>query len=258
MDAGLWTVPAACGGAGDAGIAPPGVPAAAGGARSQSGIEAARPPSGSGGSGGGSAAASHSSVPASGVPHSTQSVRVASFQAPQPWHSVTDGPPGVANRGIPSPCRVYSLRGVSLRSGGSGVDDAGAEPSFIEWLREEMRRREWRQADFARAAGIDVSMVSRWLRGRRPDPASLERVATALGMDLDALLTLAGHRPRMPRDDDPRVAALVAKIRQVQWTPERFLILDALLDDLRHRSSRVPIEQVPLPGMEDAGDGVIG
>jgi transcriptional regulator with XRE-family HTH domain len=118
-------------------------------------------------------------------------------------------------------------------------------------LREEMRRREWRQADFARAADVDVSMVSRWLRGRRPDPASLERVATALGVDLDALLTLAGHRPPTVRDDDPRVAALVAKIRQVQWTPERFLIVDALLDDLRHRSSRIPIEQVPLPGLGD-------
>jgi len=119
---------------------------------------------------------------------------------------------------------------------------------------EEMRRREWRQADFARAAGVDVSMVSRWLQGRRPDPASLERVASALGVDFDALLTLAGHRPRLSRDDDPRVAALVAKVRQVTWTPERFLIVDALLDDLRQRSSRVPIEQVALPGM-DEGDG---
>jgi transcriptional regulator with XRE-family HTH domain len=126
----------------------------------------------------------------------------------------------------------------------------GADPSYMEWIREEMRRREWRQADFARAAGIDVSMVSRWLHGRRPDPASLERVAAALGADLDALLTLAGHRPRTSRDDDPRVASLVAKVRQITWTPERFLIVDALLDDLRHRSSRVPIEQVPLPGME--------
>jgi len=116
---------------------------------------------------------------------------------------------------------------------------------------EEMRRREWRQADFARAADIDVSMVSRWLQGRRPDPASLERVASALGVDLDALLTLAGHRPRSPRDDDPRVASLVAKVRQVTWTPERFLIVDALLDDLRQRSSRVPIEQVSLPGMDE-------
>jgi transcriptional regulator with XRE-family HTH domain len=130
------------------------------------------------------------------------------------------------------------------------VDGANPEPSFREWMQEEMRRREWRQADFARTTGVDVSMVSRWMHGRRPDPSSLERVASALGVDLDALLTLAGHRPRSPRDDDPRVAALVAKIRQVTWTPERFLIVDALLDDLRHRSSRVPIEQAPLPGLE--------
>ena len=134
------------------------------------------------------------------------------------------------------------------------MDGANAEPSYSAWMLEEMRRREWRQADFARAAGIDVSMVSRWLQGRRPDPASLERVASALGVDLDALLTLAGYRPRSPRDDDPRVASLVAKVRQVTWTPERFLIVDALLDDLRQRSSRVPIEQVSLPGMDEGGE----
>ena len=96
------------------------------------------------------------------------------------------------------------------------MNGMSAEPSYSAWMLEEMRRREWRQADFARAAGVDVSMVSRWLQGRRPDPASLERVASALGVDLDALLTLAGHRPRSPRDDDPRVAALVAKVRQVE------------------------------------------
>ena len=46
-----------------------------GASRSQAGMVTLRPPSGSGGSGGGSAAASHSSVSASGVPQSTQSVR---------------------------------------------------------------------------------------------------------------------------------------------------------------------------------------
>ena len=127
----------------------------------------------------------------------------------------------------------------------------GATPGapYSAWLRQEMQRRAWRQADFARATDIDVSMVSRWLQGRRPDPASLERVAEALGADLDALLTLAGHRPRAPHDDDPRTASLVAKIRQVTWTPERFLIVDAMLDDLRQRSSRVSIEQTALPGV---------
>src|ERR687898_542152 len=148
----------------------------------------------------------------------------------------------------PSPPRVTVSDSAA---GGSGVDGASAEPSYSAWMLEEMRRREWRQADFARAAGVDVSMVSRWLQGRRPDPGSLERVASALGVDLDALLTLAGHRPRSPHDDDPRVATLVAKVRQVTWTPERFLIVDALLDDLRQRSSRVPIEQVSLPGMDE-------
>jgi transcriptional regulator with XRE-family HTH domain len=129
------------------------------------------------------------------------------------------------------------------------VDGASAEPSYSAWILEEMRRREWRQADFARAAGVDVSMVSRWLQGRGPQHRGMEGGAAALGADLDALLTLAGHRPRSPRDDDPRVATLVAKVRQVMWTPERFLIVDALLDDLRQRSSRVPIEQVALPGL---------
>jgi hypothetical protein len=39
-------------------------------------------------------------------------------------------------------------------------------------------------------------------------------------------------------------------VRQVNWTAERFLIVDALLDDLRRRSPRVPPEQVSLPGWE--------
>jgi len=131
------------------------------------------------------------------------------------------------------------------------VDNASPEPSYSAWMLAEMRRRKWRQADFARAAGLDVSMVSRWLHGRRPDPASLERVAVALGVDLDTLLTLAGHRSPTPRDDEPRTATLVAKVRQVNWTAERFLIVDALLDDLRQRSPRVPIEQAALPGLDD-------
>jgi hypothetical protein len=98
-------------------------------------------------------------------------------------------------------------------------------------------------------------MISRWLHGRRPDTGSLERVATTLGIDLDTLLTMAGYRQPASHDDDPRVAALVAKVRQVNWTAERFLIVDALLDDLRRRSPRVPVEQTTLPGWETVEDG---
>jgi transcriptional regulator with XRE-family HTH domain len=132
-----------------------------------------------------------------------------------------------------------------------GIPDAPGEQrasAFPGWLRQELTRREWRQADFARATGVDVSMISRWLHGRRPDPASLERVAQTLGLDLDGLLSMAGYR-QQPRNDDPRIATLVAKVRQVEWTPERFLIVDALLEDLRQRSRRIPVEQAALPGL---------
>ncbi|MBL8127955.1 MAG: helix-turn-helix transcriptional regulator [Thermomicrobiales bacterium] len=128
------------------------------------------------------------------------------------------------------------------------AQDAQRASAFPAWLRQELTQREWRQADFSRATGVDVSMISRWLHGRRPDPASLERVAEALGLDLDGLLAMAGYR-QQPRHDDPRIATLVAKVRQVEWTPERFLIVDALLEDLRQRSRRVPVEQAALPGL---------
>ena len=132
--------------------------------------------------------------------------------------------------------------------GSQGGNGAGA---FPDWLRQELMQRTWRQADFARATGVDVSMISRWLHGRRPDPASLERIAASLGLDLDGLLAIAGYRQQR-RDEDPRVATLAAKVRQIEWTPERFLIVDALLDDLRQRSRRVPIEQATLPGWEES------
>jgi hypothetical protein len=57
--------------------------------------------------------------------------------------------------------------------------------------------------------------------------------------------------PTDPRLADPRVATLMAKVRQVEWTPERFLIVDALLEDLRQRSRRIPVEQAALPGMSE-------
>lgn len=128
------------------------------------------------------------------------------------------------------------------------AQDAQRASDFPGWLRQELTRRGWRQADFARATGVDVSMISRWMHGRRPDPASLERVSETLGLDLDGLLAMAGYRQR-PRNDDPRVATLAAKVRQVEWTPERFLIVDALLEDLRQRSRRIPVEQAALPGL---------
>lgn len=91
------------------------------------------------------------------------------------------------------------------------------------WLRDELRRREWSIADLARRANLDASAVGRWVRSdRTPSPESCDLLADALGVDVDRVLVLAGHRPdieAIPVDDTH--ATIQALLRQVDLTPDR-------------------------------------
>jgi len=112
--------------------------------------------------------------------------------------------------------------------------------AFREWFRVELRRREWNMSDFARRSGwpdgpnaADPAVVAKWMRGeRKPSPESCDLIADVLGADLDEVLALNGHRPR-DAADDPRVADLVAKLRRVRMTDERYELVEALLDRMR-------------------------
>lgn len=65
-----------------------------------------------------------------------------------------------------------------------------------EWLKGQLRRREWTQADLARRMAVSTGTISRWARGERiPTPESCDRLADVLGVDLDTVLGVAGHRP---------------------------------------------------------------
>lgn len=68
-----------------------------------------------------------------------------------------------------------------------------ALPAFPEYLREAIPRMGYRTpTEFARAAGISSSVVSRWLNGVvRPDVPLLERVAPYLGAKLSTLVRIA-------------------------------------------------------------------
>lgn len=59
-----------------------------------------------------------------------------------------------------------------------------------------------------------------WVSGdRTPSPQSVDRIADVLGMDVDHVLTIAGHRPAIfEADPDSPEARLVPLIRQVDWT----------------------------------------
>lgn len=97
-------------------------------------------------------------------------------------------------------------------------------------------------SDFARASGfpdggVDPAVVAKWMSGaRKPNPASCDLVADVLGADLDEVLALVGHRAR-EQPDDPRVADLVAMLRRVRLTDERYQTLKAMLDVMRRIDS---------------------
>lgn len=82
------------------------------------------------------------------------------------------------------------------------------------WLRRQLQRREMRQADLARRVGTSPGTVSSWVNGQRvPDPASCDRIADALGVDVDEVLMLAGHRPRIEEEESQEVRDLAALMR---------------------------------------------
>ena len=105
--------------------------------------------------------------------------------------------------------------------------------ALVVWIKEYLERQDWNQSKFARAAGIDTSVLSRWLQGRRPRPELVRRMAKGLGVDEEDLLVRAGYRGQTTEETTPEQATLIAKLRQVHLTPDRFRILESLLDYMR-------------------------
>lgn len=104
--------------------------------------------------------------------------------------------------------------------------------TFATWLQRHLLRREWTQADFARRLNVSPQVVSKWILAQRiPDPASCDRIADVLGVDLDLVLWQAGHRPNVERidPDDPRTV-LGALINAIDWSQgDRFHFLEGIL-----------------------------
>lgn len=101
-----------------------------------------------------------------------------------------------------------------------------------DWILRRLKGRDWSQADFARAIPTSTGTVSNWISGKRiPEPESCDKIADVLGLDVDDVLTIAGHRPE-PIDfdpDDPR-ALLVARIQTSRLADHRLRDLRRYLD----------------------------
>jgi transcriptional regulator with XRE-family HTH domain len=103
---------------------------------------------------------------------------------------------------------------------------------FARWVRSQLRRREWTEADLTRRLGVSTGAVSRWMRGdRRPSTHSCDLIADAFGVDTDLVLSLAGHRPAAKEPDDDRdLRSLIAKLSRVRLDSGRVGTLEAILD----------------------------
>ncbi len=112
--------------------------------------------------------------------------------------------------------------------------------TFGTWLKRQLMRQEgMNQSDLARKVGTSPGLVSDWLRDVRiPSPESCDKIADALGLDIDEVLVRAGHRPPLVHDDNPLLRELSAVVRQLP-PHER----EEVLAYARYRRERVRVNR---------------
>lgn len=72
---------------------------------------------------------------------------------------------------------------------------SGNNTPFGEWLLQQLERRDWTQADFARLSHLSNTNISRWINNERvPSSQSCLRIAKVFDMNEDLVLSLAGHK----------------------------------------------------------------
>lgn len=117
-------------------------------------------------------------------------------------------------------------------------------PAFPEYLRQAIPAMGYATpTEFARAAGISSSVVSRWLNGQvRPDVPLLERVAPHLGAKLSTLVRIAYPEidEGLPLAEAPAMHPLAAELQR-RLGPE-----STLADDERDVLTRI-IDSVLAP-----------
>lgn len=98
---------------------------------------------------------------------------------------------------------------------------------FSEWLNEQMRQRNWSQADLALAAGIGPSAVSKLLtsESKRPDPVSILGIAKAFDIAPEKVYRAAKLLPTYP--EIPELEDLVMFLSQLSTHERQEIVMIA-------------------------------
>lgn len=112
--------------------------------------------------------------------------------------------------------------------------------AFGRLLAAQMEAQGIAQTVLGRRLGVKQPMISAWARGRkRPNPANCDRIAEALALDVDEVLTQAGYRPRLVTDDEPEIRNIVEMLRRIP--PDRY---PAITDYIRWQYDRARQQRV--------------
>lgn len=74
--------------------------------------------------------------------------------------------------------------------------------TFDAWVREKIQAKGISARQLAAYAGVSPNSVSQWIRGTKPKPENLFKLATALGEDYQYLLRLADILPMDAKADE--------------------------------------------------------
>ena len=104
---------------------------------------------------------------------------------------------------------------------------------FSAWLIQQMKERDWSQADLARKTNLTRQAIANYVAGRIPDEKALHQIARAFKLSPVLVFRNAGLLPAEP-DTDEWVEEMSNKIGQIKNPSRREMakkLLDVLVDD---------------------------
>lgn len=87
---------------------------------------------------------------------------------------------------------------------------------LVEWLEAELKNRQWKPADLARAAKLPDATISRILNGRtQAGVEACNALAKALNEPPEKVFRLAGLLPPLPAAEDTTTRELIDIIKEL-------------------------------------------
>jgi len=99
---------------------------------------------------------------------------------------------------------------------------------FSDWLLKELNKKDWIQADLARASGLTTASISKYMGGRIPDESALKKIARALKVPAEEAFRAAGILPPTTLQDQ-WVRRVEHKLEQITDENDRRTI-EGLID----------------------------